>query len=184
MGKQLKQFEKANEKGEKPKRSEEKVNKLKTNIKRVANMERMVIRKKAKLIDLPAKGDEVDEMPVEVENTVLKDQDAYLFEFPTKLTPMQKLNQIVEEEYLMSNLNDDLQEYAVYGNQTARMFGIKYADFLAYKESEYTGCDVINGYMHLLEKTYNNGGKNKFFAHQFFINVIEDKETFEKVMNK
>jgi hypothetical protein len=138
VGKQLKQFEKANEKVEKPKKSEEKVNKLKTRIKRVANTERMLTRKKAKLIDLPAKGDEVDKMPVEVENTVLKDQDAYLFEFPTKLTPMQKLNQIVEEEYLMSNLNDDLQEYAVYGNQTARMFGIKYAVFLAYKESEYT----------------------------------------------
>jgi hypothetical protein len=84
----------------------------------------------------------------------------------------------------MSNLNDELHEYAVYENQTSRMFGIKYADFLAYKESEYTGCDVINGYMHLLEKTYNNGGKNKFFAHQFFINVIEDKATFKKVMNK
>jgi hypothetical protein len=90
----------------------------------------------------------------------------------------------VEDECLMSNLNDELHEYAVYENQTSRMFGIKYADFLAYKESEYTGCDVINGYMHLLEETYNNGGKNKFFAHQFFINVIEDKETFEKVMNK
>ena len=71
---------------------------MKTSIKRVANMERMVTRKKAKLIDLPAKGDEVDEMPVEVENTVLKDQDAYLFELPTNLTPMQKLNQIVEDE--------------------------------------------------------------------------------------
>jgi hypothetical protein len=87
-------------------------------------------------------------------------------------------------EYLMSNLNGDLQEYAVYGNQTARMFGIKYADCLAYKESEYMGCDVINGYMHFLEETYNNGGKNKFFAHQFFINVIEDKATFEKVVSK
>ena len=46
------------------------------------------------------------------------------------------------------------------------------------------GCDVINGYMHFLEETYNNGGKNKFFAHQFFINVIEDEATFEKVVNK
>jgi hypothetical protein len=45
---------------------------LKTSIKRVANMERMVTRKKAKLIDLPAKGDEVDEMPVEVETLFLK----------------------------------------------------------------------------------------------------------------
>jgi hypothetical protein len=92
VGKQLNRFEKANEKVEKPKKSEEKVYKLKSSIKRVANTKRMVTCKKAKLIDLPAKGDEVNKMPVEVENTVLKDQDAYLFEFPTNHTPMQKLN--------------------------------------------------------------------------------------------
>jgi hypothetical protein len=156
---------------------------LKTSIKRVANMERMVTHKKAQLVDLPAKGDEVDKMPVQVENTVLKDQDAYLFEFPTNLTPMQKLHQIVEDEYLMSSLNNDLREYAVHGNPTTRVFGTKYADFLAYKESGYTGCDIVNGYMHLLEETYNNGGKNRFFPHQFFINVM-NKATFERVVSK
>ncbi len=168
-GKQLKQSEKADEKVGNQKKSEEKQNKLKTSIKRVANTERMVTGKKAKLIDLPARGNEIDKMPVEGEGTILKDQDAYLFELPTNLALMQKLNQIVEDEYLMSDLNDDLQEYTVYGNPTARAFGIKYADFLACKESKYTGCDIVNGYMHLLEETYNNGGKNKFFAHQFFI---------------
>jgi len=97
---------------------------------------------------------------------------------------MQKLNQIVEDNYLMSDFHDNLQEYASYGNRTARAFGIKYADFLAYKESKYTGCDVVNGYMHLLEEMYNNDGKTTFFAHQFFIKVIEDKTTFERGMNK
>jgi hypothetical protein len=52
--------------------SEEKLNKLKTIIKRVANTERMVTHKKAKLIHLPAKGEEVDKTPVQVEGTVLK----------------------------------------------------------------------------------------------------------------
>jgi Ulp1 family protease len=64
------------------------------------------------------------------------------------------------------------------------MFGIKYEDFWMYREGKYMGCEIANGYMHLLEETYNNGGKNKFFAHQFFIGVLEDEMTFERVVNK
>jgi Ulp1 family protease len=64
------------------------------------------------------------------------------------------------------------------------MFGIKYADFWAYREGKYTGCEAINSYMHLLEETYNNGGKSKFFAHQFFDSVLEDETTLERVVKK
>jgi Ulp1 family protease len=37
------------------------------------------------------------------------------------------------------------------------------------------GCEVINGFMHLLEEKYNNMGKNKFFSHQFFPTVLDEK---------
>jgi hypothetical protein len=105
--------------------------------------------------------------PVEVEGTILKNTDAYLFELLANLMPMQKVHQIVDDNYLMSDLNNGIQEYAVYGNPTAKMFGIKYVDFLAYNESKYMGCNVVSGYMNLLEALYKKGGKNKFFGHQF-----------------
>jgi hypothetical protein len=37
------------------------------------------------------------------------------------------------------------------------------------------GCEVINAFMHLLEEKFNNEGKNKFFSHQFFPTVLDEK---------
>jgi hypothetical protein len=39
------------------------------------------------------------------------------------------------------------------------MYGITYYDFQKYIEGKFTGCEVINAYMHLLEETYNNDEK-------------------------
>jgi Ulp1 family protease len=86
---------------------------------------------------------------------------------------LEKLHQIVHDNYVISNKNDALQEIAVYVHPTRPLYRITYEDFQKYREGKFAGCKVVNGYMHLLEETYNNDEKNKFFAHQFFPTVLE-----------
>jgi len=74
----------------------------------------MVTRKKAKVLNLPVKENKVDNMPLEVEGTILKDTDAYLFEFTSNLMPLQKLHKIVDDNYLMSDLNNGIKEIDVW----------------------------------------------------------------------
>jgi hypothetical protein len=74
----------------------------------------MVTRKKAKVLNLPVKENKVDNMPLEVEGTILKDTDAYLFEFTSNLMPLPKLHKIVDDNYLMSDLNNGIKEINVW----------------------------------------------------------------------
>ena len=48
-------------------------------------------------------------------------------------------------------------------------------EFFRHRNSEYMGCEVINGFMHLLREQFNNGSKNIFFPTQFFPNVLDEK---------
>jgi Ulp1 family protease len=43
------------------------------------------------------------------------------------------------------------------------------------------GCEVINGFMHLLREQFNNGGKNHFFPTQFFPVVLYEKISRSKL---
>jgi hypothetical protein len=39
----------------------------------------------------------------------------------------------------------------------------------------YMGCEVINGFMSLLEEIFNNEDKNKFNSQQFFDIILDEK---------
>jgi hypothetical protein len=124
----------------------------------------MVTCKKTKVPNLPANENEEEKTPLDVKDPILKDTSAYLFEFTRKLMPLQKLHQMVDVNYLMSDLNNDLQEVAVYGNHPTKLFDIKYEDFWKFREEKYKGCEIINGYMYLLEETYTNIGKKQILC--------------------
>ena len=95
----------------------------------------------------------------------------FLFQFPVALTPLQKL-QLILKDPLISPDNPQKSEIAHYVSKDKNLYGISYKAFLRHRENDYMGCEVINGFMHLLEEKYNNMGKNKFFSHQFFPTVF------------
>ena len=57
-------------------------------------------------------------------------------------------------------------------NGRLRQYPLLYIDFIKFKERNFTGCEVINGYIHLLQKEFSDGGKNQFFDHNFFETVV------------
>jgi hypothetical protein len=85
--------------------------------KRLVTGERKAKGKKAKVDN---------KTPTDVEGTILKNTSTYLFEFSQKLTPLEKLHEIVHDSYLMSNSNHDLHEIAVYVNPTDKLIEITY----------------------------------------------------------
>ena len=96
----------------------------------------------------------------------------YCFEFPVGLTPLQKLNEICRSP-LCSNSHRHRFEIAHYvENGWMRKYPLTYIDFIKFRERNFTGCEVINGYIHLLQKEFSDGGKNQFFDHNFFDTVV------------
>jgi Ulp1 family protease len=87
---------------------------------------------------------------------------------------LQKLHAILKDPCLSSD-NPHKSEIARYVSKDKKIYGITYKEFLRHRNNEYMGCEVINGFMDLLEEKYNNMGKNKFFSHQFFHTVLDEK---------
>jgi len=71
--------------------------------------------------------------------------------------------------------NPKQTEIAHFVNEQPKSYGITYFEFLRHRNNEYMGCEVINGFMHLLREQFNNGGKNHFFPTQFFPTVLDEK---------
>jgi len=101
----------------------------------------------------------------------------YCFEFPVGLTPLQKLNEICRSP-LCSNSHRHRFEIAHYvENGWMCKYPLTYIDFIKFRERNFTGCEVINGYIHLLQKEFSDGGKNHFFDNKFFDTVIDENIT-------
>jgi hypothetical protein len=66
-------------------------------------------------------------------------------------------------------------EVAHYVDEEEKCYGISHKEFLRHCDNGCMGCEVINGFMSLLEDKFNNEGKNKFFPHQFFHTVSDEK---------
>jgi Ulp1 family protease len=149
-----------------PRTKKVKVDVVKTPKKRAAN----------KIITSPrTKKKKVDEVSFDVvESMAVKDTSEFLFQFSVALTPLQKLLAILKDPRISPD-NPQKSEIAHYVSEDKKLYGISYEEFLRHRENDYMGCEVINGFMHLLEEKYNNMGKNKFFSHQFFSTVLDEK---------
>jgi hypothetical protein len=62
-----------------------------------------------------------------------------------------------------------------YVDEEEKCYGFSYEAFLWLCNNGYMGCEVINGFMSWLKEKFNNEGKNKFFPHQFFHTVLDEK---------
>ncbi len=92
---------------------------------------------------------------------------------------MQKLHAILKDPRLSPD-NPHKSEIAHYVSKDKKIYGIAYEEFLRHRKNDYMGCEVINGFMDLLEEKYNNMGKNKSFYHQFFHTVLDEKMSRSK----
>jgi Ulp1 family protease len=115
-----------------------------------------------------------DATSVNVEATVVKDTSEFIFHFTAGNTPLQKLHQILNDPRVSPD-NPKCSEIAHFVNEQPKSYGITYIEFLRHRNNEYMGCEVINGFMHLLREQFNNGGKNCFFPTQFFHTILDEK---------
>jgi len=115
-----------------------------------------------------------DATSVNVEATAVKDTSEFIFHFTAGNTPLQKLHQILIDSRVSPD-NPKQSEKAHFVNEQRKSYGITYIEFLKHQNNEYMGCEVINGFMHLLREQFNNGSKNIFFPTQFFPNVLDEK---------
>jgi hypothetical protein len=95
-------------------------------------------------------------------------------QFSVGLAPLQKLHEVLKDPFVSPN-NPHQSEVVHYVDEKEKCYGICYKEFLRHHYNRYMGCEVINGFMSLLEEKFNNEGKNKFFPHQFFYTVLDEK---------